>query len=403
LTQQHRSFDTRKNYFHTKMMHFLVLTMAFILANFHYSSNIKYGNAFLVQERHIILHQYQDQGTMIWSLDSMSDIQSTQTTEVTSTKSESISTTSMKAVISNNKTENDPSQSAKNDMAIDEEAGLVGKTRKKKVENDDDDVPQPTANGGYSHTKNTRAKISAGNKGKTPWNKGKPRSPDVKARIAAGVRAKHRQRFLKKLNDMGMTEEEYEVKKEEERRIKEAEQQARRKTNGSYRPTEETKKKISAGNKGKTPWTKGKPRSPDVKARIAAGVRANYRKVFLKKLEDMGLTEEEYNAQNKEEKQIMMVDKRKKISETMKRKWQDPIFREKRLSSIRKSAKSQEKQIIEADHRKNISEAMKRKWQDPSYREKNLSSMRKAAESRKVEESSKKSRISTTGATTKIT
>merc|ERR1712176_1310700 len=121
----------------------------------------------------------------------------------------------------------------------------MGMKKKNDTQKDDADVPKPTANGGYSHTKSSRAKISAANKGKTPWNKGKPRSPEVKARIAAGVRAKNRQVFLEKLEAMGLTEEEFEERKKEERRIKDADRRARRTVNGGYRPTEETKKKIS--------------------------------------------------------------------------------------------------------------------------------------------------------------
>lgn len=132
-----------------------------------------------------------------------------------------------------------------NSMTSGDKAALLGKMKKKSTEKELVDVPRPTANGGYSHTQASRAKISAANKGKTPWNKGKSRSPEVRARIAAGVRARNRAVFLKKLEDMGMTEEEYEAKKKEERRIKEAERRARRTENGGYRPTEETKQKIS--------------------------------------------------------------------------------------------------------------------------------------------------------------
>ena len=120
-----------------------------------------------------------------------------------------------------------------------------GKIKNERIDPDDTDVPQPTANGGYSHTVKSRAKISAANKGKVPWNKGKPRSEEVKARIAAGVRAKNRERLLKKLEDMGMTEEEYEAEKKDQRRKKEADRRARRTAKGGYRPTEATKKKIS--------------------------------------------------------------------------------------------------------------------------------------------------------------
>jgi hypothetical protein len=96
------------------------------------------------------------------------------------------------------------------------------------------DVPLPTANGGFTHTPASRAKIGAANKGKTPWNKGRKRSEEDKARIAAGVRAFHREKFLQKLKDMDMTEEEYEAKKKEkkkeERRIKNMDERRSRRT-----------------------------------------------------------------------------------------------------------------------------------------------------------------------------
>mmetsp|Transcript_31981 Transcript_31981/g.67229 ORF Transcript_31981/g.67229 Transcript_31981/m.67229 type:complete len:417 (-) Transcript_31981:356-1606(-) len=107
------------------------------------------------------------------------------------------------------------------------------------------DVPTATANGGFSHTTTSRAKISAANKGKVPWNKGKARSEEVKARIAEGVRRKNRVRFLAKLAVEGLTEEEYTERKKEERRKKDAERRARRTAKGGYTPTEETKQKIS--------------------------------------------------------------------------------------------------------------------------------------------------------------
>jgi NUMOD3 motif len=87
-------------------------------------------------------------------------------------------------------------------------AGLVGLELD---DTDEADVPMPTQNGGYSHTKASRAKISAANKGNTPWNKGQQRSAEVKARIAAGVRAANRQRFLQKLLELNMTEAQYEA------------------------------------------------------------------------------------------------------------------------------------------------------------------------------------------------
>ena len=104
-------------------------------------------------------------------------------------------------------------------------------------------MPQPTENGGYSHTSASRAKISAANKGKTPWNKGQHRSEETRARIAEGVRRKNRERFLQKLQDLNVTEEEYEQQKKEARRAKEKERRARRTANGGYTPTNATNKK----------------------------------------------------------------------------------------------------------------------------------------------------------------
>ena len=107
------------------------------------------------------------------------------------------------------------------------------------------DIPAPTANGGFSHTSSSKAKISAANKGKTPWNKGKARSEEVKARIAEGVRRKNREKFLAKLAEDGITEDEYFARQKANRQKKDAERRARKTAKGGYTPTDETKQKIS--------------------------------------------------------------------------------------------------------------------------------------------------------------
>jgi len=71
------------------------------------------------------------------------------------------------------------------------------------------DLPIPTLNGGYSHTKKSRAKIGLANKGNTPWNKGRIRSEEDKAKISAGVKARNRQVLLAKLEKLGMTEDDW--------------------------------------------------------------------------------------------------------------------------------------------------------------------------------------------------
>jgi hypothetical protein len=72
-----------------------------------------------------------------------------------------------------------------------------------------------TAQGGYAHLDATRRKISIANRGNTPWNKGRNRSANDRAKIAVGVRARNRTILLAKLQDIGMTEEEWMSKKKE--------------------------------------------------------------------------------------------------------------------------------------------------------------------------------------------
>ena len=64
----------------------------------------------------------------------------------------------------------------------------------------------PTNAGGYLHTDESRAKISAANKGRTPWNMGKQHSEETRRRIAEGTRRamqlrKEREREAMRLND----------------------------------------------------------------------------------------------------------------------------------------------------------------------------------------------------------
>jgi len=151
-----------------------------------------------------------------------------------------------------------------------------------------EDVPKPTEAGGHSHTKASKLKISMANKGKVPWNKGKARSEETRLRIAEGVRRRNRENFLKKIADMGMTEEEYEQEKKEKRRIKDAERRARKTKNGGYTPTEETRKKISmilkekhargevAKRKYNGPFRKGFTHSEETKEKIRQSLKKKW-------------------------------------------------------------------------------------------------------------------------------
>lgn len=239
------------------------------------------------------------------------------------------------------------------------------------------DVPQPTENGGYTHTSSSKAKISAANKGKTPWNKGRQRSPEERERIAAGVRARNRERFLQQLAGMGLTEEEYEAQKKEERRKKDAERRARRTENGGYRPSEATKQKISRILKEKYAKEEFKPRKVDPsKVRRGFTHSEETRAKISESLKKRWATDAAYreNMRQKATASNTRQETRRKISTSLKKKWEDPEFRSEMISRF-SSRKRESGASHDYEHRQRISEAMKAKWQDEVYREKTLKSI----------------------------
>jgi len=245
------------------------------------------------------------------------------------------------------------------------------------------DVPRPTANGGFTHTTESKAKISAANKGKTAWNKGKARSDETRARIAEGVRKRNRERFLAKLAEEGITEEEHHERKKAERRRKDAERRARKTAKGGYTPTEETKRKISKVLKEKyaNGAVKRKPRKPsairkgfkhseETKQKIRESLRrkwaedSEYRELMTNKTVASG---------------EVGLSVRKRISETLKKRWADPEFRSKMMKKIATRKPKDGKRNDE--HRRKISEAMKRKWADETYRRRATEGMAKGRRS----------------------
>ena len=247
---------------------------------------------------------------------------------------------------------------------------------------DDDDKPKPTVNGGFTHTTSSRAKISAANKGKTPWNKGKARSDETKARIAEGVRRRNRERFLAKLNEEGITEEEYNERKKAERRAKDAERRARRTVKGGYTPTEATKQKISKVLKEKYANGEVKKRKRDpTKVRrgfkhteeTKAKIRESLKRKWAEDIEYRELMTNKTIASGNVGKSV-----RKRISETLKKKWEDPNFRASMMEKF-KNRKFRSGERAES-HRQKISIAMKRKWRDEEYRKRATAGMAKGRE-----------------------
>jgi len=153
------------------------------------------------------------------------------------------------------------------------------------------DIPQRTEAGGYTHTRASKAKISAANKGKIPWNKGVQRPEDVKARIAEGVRRKNRERFLEQLATLGITEDEYMAQKQRELEQKQNEKLLRKTAKGGYRATDETRAKISLvlkekyANRNVTkrvyngPFRKGFAHTEETKEKIRSTLRKRWAEV----------------------------------------------------------------------------------------------------------------------------
>ena len=82
--------------------------------------------------------------------------------------------------------------------------------------------PEVTTTGkglsGYTHNDISRAKISAANKGKVPWNVGKQHSEETKQRIKEKTKESIERRKLAAAQAMGLTVAEMEAKKLEEKR-----------------------------------------------------------------------------------------------------------------------------------------------------------------------------------------
>jgi hypothetical protein len=248
------------------------------------------------------------------------------------------------------------------------------------IEMDENDVPRPTKKGGFTHTVASKAKIAAANRGNTPWNKGKPRSEAVKARIAAGVHARNRERFLLKLDGLGLTEEEYEAQTKQAQDKEEAERLARRTSKGGYRPTEETKAKISRILKEKHLKGEIKPRTVDpTKVRRGFTHTEETRKKISESLKQRWANDPEYREKMKQQVRRANTndDVRERISKSLKKKWQDPEYRTQMMAKMSTRRSSYE---YDSTHREKISKAMKAKWQDAEYREKTLKSIAKRQE-----------------------
>mmetsp|Transcript_10380 Transcript_10380/g.18371 ORF Transcript_10380/g.18371 Transcript_10380/m.18371 type:complete len:417 (+) Transcript_10380:93-1343(+) len=221
---------------------------------------------------------------------------------------------------------------------------------------------QLTPAGGKPHTAESRAKISAANKGKTPWNKGRKHSPETIARIKERTRIAMLKKKEKKALELGYESlEAYEevLQKEKERK---------KKAGGPNDRTlsQETKKKIS--EKLKARWA-----DPVYRATQTA-----------KAVQNLGGRNGFRNRTHTEET-------RRQISEKVKAQWKNPEYREK-LTKVAQNVSEETRQKISAslkarwenlkqnnqtaigmnkkskEHKKKIADAIRAKWADPEFR-----------------------------------
>lgn len=176
---------------------------------------------------------------------------------------------------------------------------------------------------------------------------------------------------------------------------------------GGRKHTAASKAKIAQANKGKKPWNVGKKHSEETKARIAERTKIAMAKRKQEKLDAMGMTLEEYNESRekkiKEKRKAkakggLTPEGRKRISESVKKRWEDPAYRERYTLANRgnrnhsEETKAKISAAIKAkwedqeyrakvntsshrpskDVRERISQTLKKKWQDPEFREKML-------------------------------
>jgi len=203
--------------------------------------------------------------------------------------------------------------------------------------------------GGRRHTASSKAKISAANKGKTPWNVGKKHSEETRLRIAEKTREAMIRKKTNKANELGMTLEEYEAAK-----VKAKEEKQIEKRKGGL--TIEGRRRISESLKQR--WTDPKYRAKytenargnrnhtsDTKARIAEAIRAKWR------------DDDDYR---RRVTRPPSPEVRARISATLKARWEDPEFRVKMLNN---------NFLRTPEWRALVSQKIRDKWSDPVYRQ----------------------------------
>ena len=200
---------------------------------------------------------------------------------------------------------------------------------------------------GRPHTAISKAKISAANKGKVPWNIGRKHSEETKLRIAAKTREAMVRKKTEEAKKLGLTLKEFEETKEKKKLEKKKE-----KLKGGL--TVEGRERISASLKAR--W-----KDPEYRKLYTVNFRGNRNHSESTRAK----ISEAIKAKWQDDKYRSKIcispspEVRARISATLKAKWELPEFREKMMSSL--SSRSEEWKTM-------ISEKIREKWNDPAYR-----------------------------------
>eukprot|EP00617_Octactis_speculum_P012170 CAMPEP_0185778140 /NCGR_PEP_ID=MMETSP1174-20130828/91638_1 /TAXON_ID=35687 /ORGANISM="Dictyocha speculum, Strain CCMP1381" /LENGTH=400 /DNA_ID=CAMNT_0028466751 /DNA_START=250 /DNA_END=1452 /DNA_ORIENTATION=- len=223
---------------------------------------------------------------------------------------------------------------------------------------------------GTPHTEESKAKISAANKGNVPWNKGKSHSEETRRKIAATLKAKAAKAKAAKhavmLTELNITNEEWTVQEEEKKKMP---------RNNTL--SEGVRKKISDALKLK--WENPEYRAHMRKIQKEKPTRMHSDETRMKisqTLKKKWETNETYRSIVTERAGTQSSETRAKISATLRARWEDESFREK-MANISRSPRTKE-------HRQHISDAVKAKWEDEEYRERTIAGIRKANGNRTV-------------------
>eukprot|EP01039_Chlorochromonas_danica_P002166 gene2167-2364_t len=219
----------------------------------------------------------------------------------------------------------------------------------------------------YTHSAESRAKISSANKGKIPWNAGKTHSEETKAKIAEKTKIAMQLRKEKKAAELGLTLAEYVEKA--------AKEKTRKRKRSSDKPprtlTEEGRKRIAEHARER--WKDPEYREKYIRKNVTVSNETR------QKISD-SLKKRAKENKPKKQAQPLSAEARAKISAALKAKWQQEDFR-KRMTALINTRKE--------DWKETLSNSIKLKWSDPQFREKVMTRMREHYSSIPRKESNK--------------